>query len=180
MAVWGIACHLDAHEPVVVAVEAEGDLVEPRLREVFRHRTAESDEAPTKLWSLRAALGTKLAHARPAVIVVRQMQWPTPPARPNDTVVRSRLQMEGVIAELARNYTADIALLGERTIVEMSGSAADVLAAKIGEQLGRDALDAGLAAIAAMARSAGAEWPTAPARLRVHRARRPRTRRQPG
>jgi hypothetical protein len=179
MVVWGIACHLEAHEPVVVAVEAEGDLEHASLREVFRHRTTESEDVPTKLWSLRAALGTKLGHARPAVVVVRQMQWPPPPARVKDTVVRSRLQVEGVIAEVARSHTGEVAVLPERAIVEMHDASSDA-AARVGKELARDAVDAGLAALAAAARASGADWPTAPARLRARQARRPRKRRPPG
>ncbi len=179
MVVWGIACHLEAGEPVVVAVEADGEGGAVVLREVFRHRTTESEDVPTKLWSLRSAIGTKLGHARPAAVVVRQMEWPSPPVRPRDSVIRSRLQVEGLMAEVARSHTSQVAVLSERAIIELCGQARDAILARVADQLDHDRVDAGVAALGALARAAGADWPTTPARSRARQARRPRKRRPP-
>lgn len=181
MAVWGISCHLDDFEPVVVAVEADGTtLADATGAEVFRHRTTEAEDVPTKLWSLRAAVGTKLGHSRPAVVVIRQTDFPPPPTRPRDTVIRPRLQVEGMLAEVSRWHGTNVAVLSARAIADLCGVSREVLEARSIELFGKEALEAGTAALAALVRSGGEPWPTAPARAPARRSRRRRTPRQPG
>jgi hypothetical protein len=150
MSVWGIYCHLERHEPVVVAVAAEGSYDDPTGSEVFRHRTTEQEDWPTKLMSLRGALGTKLGHARPTSIVIRSMDWP--PVRPRETVIRPRLLVEGMLLELCRNHTTSVVALHGKAIAGLTGIPKDALEARARELFGRDLGEAGAAALAALYR----------------------------
>jgi hypothetical protein len=151
MTVWGIYCHLDGGEPVVVAVEATGTYENPSGREVFRHRTTEREDWPTKLWSLRAALSAKLGHDRPSAVVIRSMDWP--PVRPRETVIRPRLQVEGMLIELCRNHTAAVASLSGRAIADLTGVPKATFETRARSVFGRDLGEAGAAALAALYRA---------------------------
>lgn len=98
MAVWGIACRLEAEQPVVVAIEATGPRGALTGREAFRHRANPDVPWAEKLRELAAHLDAALQRDRPDAVVVRSMDW-TKLRR--EAVAKPRYQVEGVLLEVS-------------------------------------------------------------------------------
>jgi len=148
MAVWGIACRLEAEQPVVVAIEATGPRGALTGREAFRHRANPDVPWAEKLRELAAHLDAALQRGRPDAIVVRSMDW-TKLRR--EVVAKPRYQVEGVLLEVS----ARLGVLAEAhsglAIGKLLGTTKADAEAEAQTAFGSE-VEAGAAAIAALQR----------------------------
>lgn len=147
MTAWGIACHIEGGEAVVVAVEIDGPRDGPNGSQVFAHRTNPKDDWPQKLNLLAADLDTQLRRVRPDALVVRSLDW-TPSRREAPT--RQRYQVEGAMLAVARRYIELVRGQSGREIGQTCGSTKQAVEDEAEETFGASLRQAGAAAISAL------------------------------
>lgn len=147
MTVWGMAARIEHGNPVVVGVELTGSRAAPAGRQVFLHRCESTDRARA-LMLLANDLDHELGKVPPAVVVVRAMDWFQ--AR-RENVARPRIQVEGVLLSIARRVVPVVVALSGREIgdlCEVSKAAIEADATRLLGDLDREAVVAGLGALA--------------------------------
>lgn len=147
MAVWGISCHLEHAEPVVVAISATGPRGALRGEEVFRHRANPKVSWGEKLRELASHLEATLERAKPDAVVVRSMDWTR---FRKESTARPRYQVEGVLLEVATRLGVPTQALSGQDIGRLLKTTKALAEAEAKGAFGGDE-DAGSAAIAALA-----------------------------
>jgi hypothetical protein len=148
VAVWGIACRLEAEQPVVVAIEATGPRGSLSGREVFRHRANPDVPWAEKLRELAAHLDAALQRARPEAVVVRSMDWTR---FRKESVARPRYQVEGVILEVGSHLGVLVEPHSGKSVGKLLGTTKDAAEDEARLAFGSE-VEAGAAAIAALQR----------------------------
>lgn len=146
MKTWGIACHIDKDQPVVIAIEATGPRAALQGREVFRHRGNPNEAWAEKLRFLTADLEAAIDRERPDAVVVRSMDW-TRMRRENLT--RARYQLEGAVLAAAARHVAQVEALSGDAIGRRLAATKAAIEAEAARAFGGDAA-AGAAAIAGL------------------------------
>src|SRR5436305_821488 len=119
MSVWGISGHLEAGEPVVVGIWANGPRGSLKGQEVFRHRSSPNDEWSQKLRALTADLETALKRDPPDAFVIRSLDWS--PATRREEVARRRYQIDGALLAAARRHVEIVDALSGRELGALCG-----------------------------------------------------------
>lgn len=148
MAVWGIACRLEAEQPVVVAIEATGPRGALTGREAFRHRANPDISWADKLRELAAHLEASLQRDRPEAIVVRSMDWTK---LRKEAVAKPRYQVEGVLLEVSARLGVPVEAHSGLSIGKLLGTSKAEAEAEAKAAFGSE-VEAGAAAIAALER----------------------------
>jgi hypothetical protein len=115
--VWGVGPRIQDGRPVVTALELRGTMKSPEPGRALIHK-AESGDTARALLLLATFLEAELQKTQPRVVVVRAMDW-----APNrkESVVRPRLQVEGVVIATARRVVENVTVLSGKAIGELLG-----------------------------------------------------------
>lgn len=149
----GLVCNID-EEPVVVGIAiVEGDDGRLAHNEVFRHRASASDDWAQQLHLLAQHLDTTLRATDVETIVVRSVEAWRPGSQAREGPKRKRLQVEGVLLEVARRHASRVEALTGRDIGTACGLDKSAVEQRARALLGRrrDQIEAGSAALAALA-----------------------------